>query len=354
MVVVWSALCFAAAYVSPVRFDNLALFSLTTPFAIVANILFIIFWLLLSGRKWRALISVVTLVLCSKVFLMVFGLNFFGSNDATHHDRSIKIMSWNVHGMGIFERGNEKETAKRIMQLIKEQDADVLCLPEFYTKKNDSMKPYAPAIIKQNGFSEYKFCFDNTLGHDIYLGTAIFSKFPIEHYQVYHLGTEWINIVQCDIRVPGNKLMSLFCMHMHSFDLSDADKNNIEAIKQNPKDHHSGLRNFVAKFNYAYKIRATEADTTAMILKQSQNPVIVCGDFNDLPGSYTYTTIRGKLKDAFLEKGSGIGRTYNELSPTIRIDQMLFDPKAYTVTGFKSVNTRLSDHRPIIGCFELQ
>lgn len=351
--IVWSVLCYAAAYVSPAKTDNIALFSLTTPFAIIANILFVLFWLFFSGKKLRSLLSAITLVLCSKVFLMVFGLNFFGGNDTAHHERTIKIMSWNVHGMGIFEKNGGNETAKKIMKLIQAQDADIVCLPEFYTRKNDSMKPYAPAIIKQNGFMDYKFCYDNTLGHDIYLGTAIFSKFPIEGYHIYHLGTEWINIVQCDIRVPGDKMMRLFCLHMHSFDLSDADKSNIETMKQN-LEVGNRWKSFVAKFNYAYRQRATEADTAAQILSHSQYPVIVCGDFNDLPGSYTYTTIRGELKDAFLIKGKGIGRTYNELSPTIRIDQMLFDGRAFNVMGFKSISSQLSDHRPIIGCFEMR
>ena len=154
LVIVWSGLCYAAAYVSPAKTDNIALFSLTTPFAIITNILFVLFWLFFSGKKWRALLSAITLVLCSKVFLMVFGLNFFGGNDTAHHERTIKIMSWNVHGMGIFEKDGGKETARKIMSLIQAQDADIVCLPEFYTRKNDASMLLLPTSRTQNGFME--------------------------------------------------------------------------------------------------------------------------------------------------------------------------------------------------------
>ena len=82
--------------------------------------------------------------------------------------------------------------------------------------------------------------------------------------------------------------------------------------------------------------------------------MILCGDFNDLPGSYTYNTMKRGLKDAFAEKGRGLGRTYNLFSPTLRIDYIFYDPKMLDIIGFRSPKTRLSDHNPVIANFEIR
>jgi endonuclease/exonuclease/phosphatase family metal-dependent hydrolase len=73
----------------------------------------------------------------------------------------------------------------------------------------------------------------------------------------------------------------------------------------------------------------------------------LCGDFNDTPNSYSYFTIRGKLRDAFLEKGFGFGRTYSGIAPTLRIDYIFASP-SIEVLSFRRIKKVLSDHYPII------
>ena len=99
--------------------------------------------------------------------------------------------------------------------------------------------------------------------------------------------------------------------------------------------------------------RASEADKAAAIIAKSPHPVLICGDFNDLPGSYTYTQFRGDLKDAFVEKGWGFGRTYNLISPTLRIDYIFYDPAVLRIKSYSSPRTELSDHNPVIVNFEI-
>lgn len=81
--------------------------------------------------------------------------------------------------------------------------------------------------------------------------------------------------------------------------------------------------------------------------------MLICGDLNDLPGSYTYTKLKGNLKDAFAEKGFGLGRTYNQILPTLRIDYILYDPRLLQIRGFSSPVLSLSDHNPVIANFEI-
>ncbi|HEY1872287.1 MAG TPA: endonuclease/exonuclease/phosphatase family protein, partial [Chitinophagaceae bacterium] len=98
--------------------------------------------------------------------------------------------------------------------------------------------------------------------------------------------------------------------------------------------------------------RSLQANTAKEQIKQSRHPVIVCGDFNDIPNSYTYFTVRGKLRDAFLIKGSGIGRTFNSISPTLRIDYVL-PSKEFEVLQFKRVVRNLSDHYMLVADLKL-
>jgi endonuclease/exonuclease/phosphatase family metal-dependent hydrolase len=73
-----------------------------------------------------------------------------------------------------------------------------------------------------------------------------------------------------------------------------------------------------------------------------------------VPSSYSYVTIRGNRKDAFLEKGSGLGKTFTSgrssfltWLPTLRIDYIFVDP-GIEVVQFRPVTRQLSDHRGLI------
>ena len=74
--------------------------------------------------------------------------------------------------------------------------------------------------------------------------------------------------------------------------------------------------------------------------------MILCGDFNDTPLSYTYRQLSRKLTDSFIEKGRGIGNTYIGEFPSFRIDYVLHSPTLYTV-GYTREDITLSDHYPI-------
>ena len=86
------------------------------------------------------------------------------------------------------------------------------------------------------------------------------------------------------------------------------------------------------------KLRAMQADTIADIIAASPYPVIVCGDFNDTPISYTYRRVSRKLKDAFREVGRGYSYTYRGFFDMLRIDYVLFD-KRFTALGYDVVDS---------------
>lgn len=350
----WLVLCAFAPNVNPAEIRHIALFSLTGPLAIIANVFFVVFWPF-SKRKWRFLLSLATLVGCYKLILTIFGTHYFEKNDMSRTSDRIRIVTWNAHGMGIFKVPHSKKFDSRLVDFIKETDADILCLPEYHVPKADVMKPFSRKIIANNNYVDFRFKDDNTLGATIFLGTAVFSKYPFRNY-VAHKLAEYTYLLQGDVDLPGGQTIRMFFVHLSTFGLSDDDKTYIEYVKKHSTGWGNDVarsRTFIWKFNYAFARRAAEADKAAAIIAQSPYPVVICGDFNDLPGSYTYTRLRGKLSDAFLEKGHGLGRTYNEIIPTLRIDHVFYDPTILKPVGYQCEFTSLSDHNPVIVNFEI-
>lgn len=356
----WLIACVAASFISPVSFKYLALSSLTTPFAIIVNAIFFMLWLLFASRKSRAWIPLLALLCAIRLIPAVFGLNFRATQDFAESSDRIKVMSWNVHGMGIFDKPVNRTTDDRIMELIDKEAPDVLCLTEFYTLHNNALKPYATEIMRRGGYKEYRFRYDNTLGTKVYLGTAIFSRYPILNYQVHPLhtrndGQDDVQLMQYDIRLKGGRNLRVFFTHLQSFLLSDGEKTYLEEVRNRDRELQVGeSMPYLRRFGEAYVKRAIQADSAASLVGKSPFPVIVCGDFNDLPGSYTYQRMRTGLKDAFLEKGWGLGRTYNRIAPTIRIDYIFHDDEELELMGYKSIPTQLSDHYPLVANYRFR
>ena len=111
-------------------------------------------------------------------------------------------------------------------------------------------------------------------------------------------------------------------------------------------DIPEGVKNLTTRLMIANKNRAHQAEEIQRHIDGSPYPVILCGDFNDTPLSYTYRQLSRKLTDSFIEKGRGIGNTYIGEFPSFRIDYVLHSPTLYTV-GYIREDITLSDHYPI-------
>ncbi len=103
----------------------------------------------------------------------------------------------------------------------------------------------------------------------------------------------------------------------------------------------------------AFKRRGIQAGIVRTELDKSPYASIICGDFNDVPNSYTYFHIKGSWQDAFLKKGFGIGRSFIALAPTLRIDYILADPD-FNIKMFDMVDEGLSDHIMLVSDLQLK
>jgi endonuclease/exonuclease/phosphatase family metal-dependent hydrolase len=125
-----------------------------------------------------------------------------------------------------------------------------------------------------------------------------------------------------------------------------SDYESLSRLKHAKDPGYHDSRTIVSKLKKGYEHRYEQAQLVKQKIEESPYPAIITGDFNDVPNSNTYFTIRGKLQDAFLEKGSFIGRTFRYISPTLRIDYIFAD-KSFKVNQFRVIHVRYSDHYPL-------
>ena len=95
-----------------------------------------------------------------------------------------------------------------------------------------------------------------------------------------------------------------------------------------------------------------QAKVLHAFIKSSPYPVIVTGDFNDTPVSYSYRKVRKGLSDSFVKTGYGAGFTYKGKYPSNRIDYILHDSKLKP-TWFSVMKEKYSDHYPVMAGFNI-
>jgi endonuclease/exonuclease/phosphatase family metal-dependent hydrolase len=311
------------------------------PFLLVINLLFVIFWLVLwKNYFW---ISVIIILIGINLPGKFFQLNF--SKDKNRAE-AISILSFNVHNFSHQSKSGSfsKEVQEKIFSFIESQDADIVCMQEFnYIGENI----YAShAQLKQRlGSNNYFFeSYFNPKKNKVF-GMATFSKYPIvnsgifEHEETRKFGTFIDLIYKFDT-------VRVYNIHLESISLNYIDYSFVTGISPNDSIPKPNTTKLIGKLKKALINRTKQVLILKEHISNTPYPVIVCGDFNELPNSYNYKKLAQNLNDAFIESGAGIGKTFNGNFPAFRIDYILFDP-VFGSSDYSELNINLSDHFPI-------
>lgn len=312
------------------------------PVMVIMNVIYGGLWLFFKKRL--AAISLVSLLITLPFILRTVTLSVPGSADASH----IKVMTYNVKSFDLYNWSHNLDTREKMMQLIEQQNADILCLQEFY---NDTAAFKNIAVIKKRmGYPYVHY------GQTVYMtdhklprswGVITFSKFPIiEKGTVDFHNTETNACIWSDILLK-DSVIRVYNMHLQSVHLGYDDYKYIDQVADNQDADMNATKRIVRKLRKAYLKRSHQADEIAESIGNSPHRVLVCGDFNDTPVSYTYEKIADDLQDAFVQKGNGIGQTFVSKAPLLRIDYVLASPGIKFHT-YRCIRKELSDHFPVI------
>ncbi|MCH5227797.1 MAG: endonuclease/exonuclease/phosphatase family protein [Muribaculaceae bacterium] len=325
-----------------------ALMSLVFPFLAIFTIVLVLFWGLFRKIMFCGL-GIGTIIIC--LTPMSVATPWGTSKDASENARTFKIISWNV--LHTEDLRQQDYPGNRAIEYMIESGADIIGLAEMLNFDKDEIHNYSKALI-DSLFHAYPYRAGINNKSDI----KLLSKYPVESVEK----TSFNDRGNCrydffKINFPEDRELIVAMVHLTSYNLSDEERNvvteikSMESAKTSMKEFKGSIRQ---KLREAFRKRAEDAKFLREDLDDisPDTPLIVCGDFNDVPTSWTYNIIKGDdLRDAYAETNFGPGITYNLHAFYFHIDQMLYRGplKALDLTIGK-INS--SDHYPLIGEFE--
>lgn len=313
---------YALPYIFPRSFPALSVLSLSVPILIFINIIFFIYWVIRVKKYF--LISLVVLFLGHKHISSLF--KFSGKDE--NNPSAFKVMSYNVRVFNLYKWIDREEVDYEIIKLIKEESPDIVCLQEFYSKKEKEFKyPYT--------YFKYK-------GDNGNIGQAILSKYPIIKKGSLEFAHSGNNAIFADI-VKDKDTVRVYNLHLQSFRI---DPQQEELTQENSEILYK-------RMGSAFVVQQEQAEVLENHRRLCSYKKIVCGDFNNTQYSNVYRQIKQDMKDTFDEAGRGFGRSYDYKYFPLRIDFILVD-KNMEVLSHKNLTDRaLSDHYPIVTSLKL-
>lgn len=327
------ALSYLAPHVSPSTFLwPVAFLGLLYPVLLLINLLFLCYWIISFKRHFW-----------SNLFIILLGWGHLSTlinikSAETDSAADFSVMSYNVRLFNVYKWIDNKNVKKEIVDFVNTEQPNILCLQEFYAPKElpNFQLPYQH-IGLQSQKKQWRM--------------ATYSSFPIIAKGTVSIKGERKNnvCIYSDIATKTDTIR-VYNVHLASNWFRPSDYSfmqnptlETEELKKNVLSIGERLKNSFAK-------RAEQVHIIKTHMNKSPYPIILCGDFNDTPNSYAYQQLASGLKDAFVEKGVGLGRSYNGKFPSLRIDYILYSPEL-NLHSFTTKKVELSDHYPVVAGF---
>src|SRR5882672_912475 len=236
--------------------------------------------------------------------------------------QKLRVMTYNIHvGVGM----DKKLDLPRIAAVINAQHPDLVGLQEVDRGVTRTQRIDEIVELSKLTRMEYAFAFNLHYQGGQY-GVAILSRFPIratDHRLFQNTReAERRGFIRAEVSVDGRVL------------------------------------NFVTThLDYQYEDgRLFEAQQLLSALKDVQGPLVIVGDFNDIPAGRAYQLMRYQFGDAWIEsRSTDEGFSYPTDKPAKRIDYIFFrsTDRVRTKRAW-IVKTEASDHVPVVADLEVR
>ena len=324
-----SIFAYFSGKINPVENMFAAYVALSKPILVVVNTILFTYWLI-RLRYWLW-IPLTGLMVNYEYITSMYQI--YNPTKYANENR-LKIVTYNVHSFGNEITGF---SAKEFAEMMNKEETDVLCFQEYrgngdFTEQ-DLQNTYAKTF-------PYSFIPEG-------LSQAIYSRYPIKQSQTIEFPNTNNGAIWADLDVKG---MTIRIINVH-MQTTNFDRMRSKAAQargaQDEEQERAIYLDYSDNFRENTVRRAGQAEQISSLINATEYPLIVCGDFNDSPISYTHRVVGEGLNDAFVESGNGFGISYNQNHFYFRIDNILLSKnlKSYRCTVDNTIKS--SDHYPI-------
>lgn len=326
-------------YANPASHPMLSLVGLAFPVMILINLGFLVFWLIFCKRM--AVIPFVGFIIAYAPVRTYIPFNI-------PHDTpigAIKVMSYNVHGFGGRGGKFDPQAAEDIISYLKKAKPDILCLQEDFGWTSTQIQNRLDSIFPHHDKATYGKGIERN-------GISIYTRFPILRKENIPYESKGNGSCAFYIDING-KTVAVINNHFESNCLTADDKSKYKAILKGKVEGDSAkseTRYIAHKLAEASGRRAPQVDIVHKYVEKTKKkyPVIVVGDFNDNPISYTRRVMAQGLTDCYVETARGIGLSYNQKGFYVRIDNIMCSDHFTPYNCHVDDKINASDHNPIV------
>lgn len=334
------------AYLSPAQYWWAGFFALAIPLLLLTNFIFLFHWFL--HKSFKGFLSLATLLIGFPFLESSISLALGSKPTQKQNAKTFSLMSYNVKVFNVYNhlQGKDSINAKSIIQQVAEDSSDIKCLQEFFCE-DDSKLFNTIERLKQNKKYHYAIVPPKKKRNN-YFGIAIFSKYPILKAAEISFPKSRNRAQFADVLI-GKDTIRIYNVHLQSISLDEEKMFSNESYEELKKTYN----NVFSRMKRGFQQRAIQTNLLLAHIQQSPYPVVLTGDFNDTPYSYTYTSFKHILQNAFEKAGTGFDFSYNGKMFFLRIDNQFFSKKIkihYFETDRKFT---FSDHFPIRAVYEV-
>ncbi|MDH3648112.1 MAG: endonuclease/exonuclease/phosphatase family protein [Saprospiraceae bacterium] len=314
--VVIAILGYTGSYIDPHQFSLSQGAGLILPWTLLLVAIFAGFWLVLRDK--RAWVSIICLVIGFFQIGRLVGFSF----DQVTNEGELSILTYNSQSYN---------KANQISRFLSHQDLPselkIICLQEISDEYIEEIK----ADIKMPNAFFYK-------------GKMILTRYPVKAQGKIQFDASVNGCIWADL-VIGNRTIRIYNVHLRSNGIPGQEESVLSQVTT--KRGWQNISKMLGNYRTASKERVSQVRRILEDVKACPHPVVVAGDLNDTPFSFTYQLFADELIDQFRVKGLGIGSTYAGSIPGLKIDYIFADEN-FEPVGHQILRTRFSDHFPVV------
>lgn len=339
-------------YVDPARSVIPAIACMAFPY--LALLTFVVMVANIFWNKWLAGLGAATLLVCIGPVLNASPLHF-STVDAKGVGAStdtFSVMTFNTYFFNSYKSVDLDSLATdQTAAAILDADPSIVVMQEAvpydpFEMGRGKVSPALGAAIRA------RYPFRSFQGSTM----AILSKFPfkrtLKHFD--SKGEQSFMLDTYDVSI-GDSTLHLVNVHLQSLMIAKQDLGFAISVRNlfTKTEARSAARHMLLpKIAMAFRKRARQARLVRQVVdSMSPGPIVLCGDFNDVPGCYAIRTIEGStLRDCYADAGFGPSVTYRSNHLYFRIDHMLYGGDIRPLVS-RRIDGGGSDHYPLYTLF---